>query len=156
MKYKNEQEVLESIDDTLKKILMVQMYAIGVENHVDLTFEYDPTNRFGSGQKVVAKNEKGKRLSKAKLAELMKNDPYAYNFYMNNGYLPEDEAKYHSGGGAPMQGNGFNNSMYGGNMPGGIYVPMPGRKNIQGSRNWLPCVFPLFLFFYCYAQQISI
>lgn len=123
MKYKNEQEVLESIDDTLKKILMVQMYAVGVENHVDLTFEYDQTNRFG-GQKVIAKNKKGKRLSKAKLAELMKNDPYAYNFYMNNGYLPEDEAKHHNSG-APMHGN-FGNNMYtGNNMIGGFPNMMP-------------------------------
>ena len=126
MSYKNEQEILESIDATLKKILAVQMYAIGVENHVDLTFEYDPMNPF-IGQKVVAKNKKGKRLSKAKLAELMKNDPYAYNFYMNNGYLPEDEAKYRNGS-IQAQSNLGNNMYAGDSMPGvfGGMIP-PGR-----------------------------
>lgn len=123
MRFRNQQEVLESIDDTLKKILMVQMYAIGVENHVDLTFEYCEANQFG-GQKVVAKNKKGNRLSKAKLQELRKNDPYAYNFYMNNGYLPEDVAKYN--GGSPNQVN-IGNNMYGNCMAGGFPM-MPGPR----------------------------
>lgn len=89
MSYKDELTILGSIDSTLKKMLALQMYAVGIENHVDITFESQPY-----GEKVVAKNKKGKKLSKTKLQELSKSDPYAFNFYMNNGYLPEDNPNH--------------------------------------------------------------
>lgn len=110
MSYRDELAILGSIDSTLKKMLALQMYAVGIENHVDITFESQPY-----GEKVVAKNKKGKKLSKAKLQELSKSDPYAFNFYMNNGYLPEDDPNHKCNQKSNAYGNTQLPNMYGNN-----------------------------------------